>query len=166
MASQGNHQNYTHGAFGICVLAMTMPTFWAQCLYITSLASLRSLGSPGQDVSVLAPQDSYQALMSASERFLSFISMLPVTACFSSSIGVWDPIWSFCGPPLAEASFVSLDVFSHLDCAIAGSWVSVCSSFKCCYMAPFLASMLHLFARFRGQHDVHHFSLSCTTSEQ
>ena len=48
---------------------------------------------------------------------------------------------------------VSLDVFCYPGGAISGSWVPFCSSFKaiCCSRAPFLASVWHLFARFRGQ---------------
>ena len=52
-----------------------------------------------------------------------------------------------------EAVFVSLDVFRYPGGAIAGSWAPFCSSFEaiCCFRASFLASVWHLFARFRGQ---------------
>ena len=53
---------------------------------------------------------------------------------------------------LAEAYFVSLDVFCYSGGAIVGFLVPIC-----CPRAPFSESVYHLFARFRGQFDVHQF---------
>ena len=62
---------------------------------------------------------------------------------------------------LAEAYFVSLDVFCYSGGAIAGSLVPIC-----CPRAPFLESVYHLFARFRGQFDVHQFFYASGSNEE